>query len=389
LSDRAAGFLRIAVLNPSKGSSGGYQKYMQTLIPLLRDDPRTASLDVYLPLGAWTTGVEESQVTQWPAGDRCRRFPWLKRRLREQRTNVVFIPTARWLDCGDIPVVTMVRNMESLSIPFGGNRPKEAAKNLARAYAARRAVRRSTRTIAVSRYVRDFIIEHWRIDPGSIGVVYHGVDEPPAPRAPRQSQDIRGLSPGAFLFSAGSLRPARGLEDAIEALSTLNRGRRRWKLVIGGEATRETEFYLLRTRHLAEQRGVASDLLWAGQLDASEMSWCFSNCAVFVMTSRAEACPNTLLEAMSHGCLVVSTDQPPMPEFLEDSAIYYQAENGADLGHKLELALEASDEEKARRRTRAAARAREFDWRVTAEKTLSELELAARAGGDPGEQAQP
>jgi glycosyltransferase involved in cell wall biosynthesis len=134
---------------------------------------------------------------------------------------------------------------------------------------------------------------------------------------------------------------------------------------------------------------VASDLLWAGQLDPLEMSWCFGNCGAFVMTSRAEACPNTLLEAMSHGCLVVSTDRPPMPEFLEDSAAYYQAGSGADLGRKLEMALQATEEEKAKRRARAAARAREFDWRITAERTLSELELAARARGDSGERALP
>lgn len=381
--------LRIAVVNPSKGSSGGYRKYLRILLPLLRDDPRTASLDVYSPPRAWAAGVEEFQVTEWPAGDRWRGFSWLKRRLRERRTNVVLIPTARWLDCGDIPVVSMVRNMEPLSVPFGGNRPKEVARNLARAYAARRAVRRSTRTIAVSKHVRNFLIERWRIDARSIGVVYHGVEKPSPPCARQRPATVPDLSPGTFLFSAGSLRPARGLEDAIEALATLNRGERHWKLMIGGEANRESEFYLSRIRRLAEQRGVGSDLVWAGQLDACEMSWCFGNCAAFVMTSRAEACPNTLLEAMSHGCLVVSTDRLPMPEFLEDSGIYYRAEDGVDLGRKLELALEATEEEKAKRKARAAARAREFDWHITAEKTLSELERGIRAGGGLGEQALP
>ena len=78
-----------------------------------------------------------------------------------------------------------------------------------------------------------------------------------------------------------------------------------------------------------------------------------------------------------------------MPEFLEDTAIYYDAESGSDLGHKLELAVRASDEEKASRRIRAAKRAREFDWQATAKNTLFQLEKAIWVRGDSGERVQP
>ncbi len=54
------------------------------------------------------------------------------------------------------------------------------------------------------------------------------------------------------------------------------------------------------------------------------------------MTSRAEACPNTVLEAMAHGAVSISTDQQPMPEFYGESAAYYRATDAAQLASQIE-----------------------------------------------------
>ena len=63
----------------------------------------------------------------------------VKSKIRETALYVVFVPTARWIDCGQIPFVTMIRNMEPLSIPFGGNSLLGAFKNVDRAYSAKKA----------------------------------------------------------------------------------------------------------------------------------------------------------------------------------------------------------------------------------------------------------
>ena len=95
-------------------------------------------------------------------------------------------------------------------------------------------------------------------------------------------------------------------------------------------------------------------MVWAGQLTEPEMAWCFGHCEAFVMTSRAEACPNVALEAMSHGCRVVSTSQPPMPEFFGEAAAYYRGGDARDLARAVRGLLGESPE--ACRNRREAAR---------------------------------
>jgi glycosyltransferase involved in cell wall biosynthesis len=127
---------------------------------------------------------------------------------------------------------------------------------------------------------------------------------------------------------------------------------------------------------LAEDRGVTRRILWAGQFGATAMSWCFRNATRFVMTSRAEACPNTVLEAMAHGAVAISTDHAPMPEFFGDAALYYRQRDAADLARRVNESLELTDEEAMRLHERAIARARQFTWEATARNTAEELRRA-------------
>lgn len=370
--------MRIAIVNLTQGGlSGGYRKYLQQLVPLLESDRRVSGLDVFVPTEV--RGVPElaqMPLHAWPARDARTGYVWLKERLRQLAPDAILIPTARWLNCGSVPVMVAVRNMEPLTVPFEGNSLPEGIKNIARAYVARKACKRATRVMAVSEHVRDFLIEEWNVASQKIGVVYHGV----GPVAARENADkpkaLQSIDSGSFIFTAGSLRPARGLEDIIKALGILRRNGRRSVLVIAGEVNPGTAFYREQMQRLAVQSGVATDVHWAGQLNSQEMSWCFYNCASFVMTSRAEACPNVVLEAMAHGCLCVSTRQPPMPEFFRDFANYYEPGDAEGLAEQLMTIADLSDFEKQGKRSAAINRSRGFNWSATAFATVSELELA-------------
>lgn len=338
------------------------------MLPLLRAHPAVSRLDVFMP-PQMATGGERT----WPHGDELRGYRALRASIAALAPDVLFIPTARALRVGRIPVVSMIRNMEPLEVPFGGNTIPEGMKNVARALVARFACSRSERVIAVSRHVRDFLVERWRVPASRLGVIYHGIDPLPASELepPAGAAAMRGRR---FVFTAGSIRPARGLEDAIVGLAAVPSD---VHLVIGGKVDRGAERYRAQMEQLAQDRGVASQLVWAGQLDAGGMAWCFRNAAAFVMTSRAEACPNTVLEAMAAGCVSVSTDHQPMPEFFGDAAVYYRERDGEDLGRQLAATLAAGDDVKRSLSERALARARDFTWEATATATVAELQRAA------------
>ena len=360
--------LHIALLAITRGRlSGGFTKYLGHLVPLLRKQSGVSAVDVYVP-----PEIATPDEFTWPAGDDLRGFRSLRRAIVERRPDVVFIPTARVLRAGEIPVVTMVRNMEPLEVPFNGNAMTEGLKNVMRAAAARFACRRADRVIAVSNHVRDFLVERWRVPADRIGVIRHGVD-PAADAEPPMPPVLAPLAGKRFLFTGGSIRPARGLEDAVCALPSLADA---VHLVIAGSVDRGAEHYERAMRQLANELGVAPRILWAGQLKADAMSWCFRNAAAFVMTSRAEACPNIVLEALAQGAVSVSTDHPPMPEFFDDTAVYYRERNADDLAARLVETLAVPESERGRLRERARERARAFTWEATARGTVAELQRA-------------
>jgi glycosyltransferase involved in cell wall biosynthesis len=349
--------MRIALLTLTRGAvSGGYAKYLREIVPRLRAHSEVEELHVYVP-----PALANADPT-WRTWTTVRS---LRSEVAAQRPDVVFIPSAFHVDFGSIPVVTMIRNMEPLERPFAGNAPADAIRNAARAAMARRACRRSQRIIAVSNHVRDFLANRWKIDPASIGVVYHGVDVPPA--------DFGGTTPVAalkdppFLFTAGSIRPARGLEDLLGLPHAI---------AIGGAVDSGATRYAARLRRAFQHAGTRVN--WLGRLTPAEMSSYFASAQLFIMTSRAEACPNTVLEAMAHGCLSVSTDQPPMPEFYGDTALFYRRGDRSDLARAVEEALRLNPSSAADLRERARLRAARFPWTATVEGTLRELRRVMR-----------
>jgi glycosyltransferase involved in cell wall biosynthesis len=356
--------MRIVVANlTSGGLSGGYRKYLRRLMPLLASDRRVTVLTVLVPAGSLVEldpAIDVLTVDRSAAG--LGEFARLTTRLRP---DVVFVPTARTAAFGTTPVVTMVRNMEPLEAPFGGNAWREGLRNLARAWEARRACRAARRVIAVSNHVRQVIVSRWGLDQGRVATVYHGVDTPDVERTEPRA-DARTL------FTAGSIRPARGLEDVLRALPLVGPD---VGLVIAGTVDPGCEAYAARLRALCDRTGVADRVTWVGGLSETDMVRTFRRSAAFVMTSRAEACPNTALEAMSCGVPSVSVDRPPMPEFFADAALYYPTGDAPALAHQIRSLFMSPTRMDDLARA-AAGRAGAFTWTGTRDRTLDELEQA-------------
>jgi len=340
--------MKIALLTLTRGSvSGGYAKYLQEVVPRLAAHTEVEAIRVYVPR---EMASRDASYLPWQT------LGALRREVVAWKPDVVFIPSSVTLDAGGIPIVNLSHNMEPLERPLAGNAPVEALRNLVRAAVARQALRRARRIIAASNHVRDFLVARWRIDPDRIGVVYHGVDLPPDTVRPAALQDV-----GEFLFTGGSIRPARGLEDLADVPGVV---------AIAGSADPGTVRYARRMRR------ELGNAVWLGKITPAEMAWCYENARLFVMTSRAEACPNTVLEALAHGCLSVSTDKAPMPEFYGDAALYYRGGDRRDLARAVGEALRLSPAAAAELREKARARSRHFTWDRTTEATVRELRRA-------------
>jgi glycosyltransferase involved in cell wall biosynthesis len=133
--------------------------------------------------------------------------------------------------------------------------------------------------------------------------------------------------------------------------------------------------YERRLRSEDRRLGVDDRIIWAGQLDSQQMGWCYQNCFAFVMTSRAEACPNTALEALSYGCRIISTTKDPMPEFFIDNARYYVPRSASDLAKQILEAMTVPDETGRPPYADALQRASFFRWSDTASQAVEQMQL--------------
>lgn len=368
--------MRIAVVNLTAGGlSGGYRKYLQNILPLMAKDERVAALEVYMPAGhsdiCKSTALTLHSI---PADNMTINKAWLRNELEVRQPDVVFIPSAIWINCGQAPLVTMIQNMEPLVVPFRGNPLKERFKNIARYMANLYTCRKADRVIAISKFVKTYLTEKWRIEPDRIGLVYHGIDLTAQANTDNRAT-VESLNSLPFVFSAGSIRPARGLEDIIRALAILNRDQT-VHLAIAGNVDPGMVSYLNKLNNMAMNSGISKRVHWLRKLNDAEMAWCYSQCSAFIMTSRVEACPNIVLESMANGCVCVSTETHPMPEFFSDSALYYPSKDFSALARQIQSALSMGDAERAAMSLAAKAIASKFSWEVCARKTVDELQRA-------------
>lgn len=366
--------MRIAVVNLTAGGlSGGYRKYLHNILPLMAKDARVKGLKVFLPAGNDNLILGSTVIVHSiPSFNTLRKVSWLKSEIAKWQPDLVFIPTARGLECGDIPVVTMIRNMEPLVVPFGGNPLRECIVNIGRIIIARQACRKADRVIAVSDYVKNYLVEKWNIKEHQIGVVYHGIDSDPD-QSGNSERTVALIESFPFLFTAGSIRPARGLEDIIRALAILNT-EQPVQLVVGGKVDPGMESYFIKLKKMATNLGIAEHIHWLGKLNDSEMAWCYSHCDAFIMTSRVEACPNIALEAMSYGCVGIASENPPLPEFFGASALYYPPKDSTTLAKQIEVVISMGQDEREKMSSTAKDTASRFSWEICAQKTVGELQ---------------
>ncbi len=369
--------MRLAIINITGGGlSYGGLKTMNSLVPRLIHSPRVKEAHVVVPqkVAKLSSPSEQNSFT-WSNSDMILRYCALKQEIKKLAPDVIYIPNAAWINFGTIPIVVMVRNMEALAKPFGGNTAPIMIKNLLRMFRAKIACQQATRIIAVSEFVREFLVNKWNIPSRKIDVIYHGVDTTSLEDMV-VPEILAGQNKQEFLFTAGSLVSYRGLEDIVKAMSILKNKSVPHKLFIAGASLKDTSGYEKKIKYMVDREGVASSIIWLGQLSMAEMAWCYYHCQAFIMTSRLEACPNLVLEALSQGCINISTLHPPMPEFFKHGAFYYNAGRPEELEKLILKVIGLSASKKEEMRKTALTIAERFSWAIATEKTLDCLQRA-------------
>ena len=363
--------------------SSGYRKYLLNTIPRMVTHPRVEKILCASP--------EKLRVQDWfnyfsnIEFVNCKPFqlfhiadPALHRSLVSFKPDVIFVPVERFFRFNEVPVVNMIQNMEPFVSSINGNPLIERIRLRIQYIEGKKAIKRSSRIIALSKFVWDFLLTRWKIPSEKISLIYHGIDDERKKNGHRPNSIPENWY-GQFIFTAGSIRPARGLEDLFLAMEHLvSQGSNTVRLVIAGEVGPRMTGYHKKLKSWILKHNLSSKICWVGGLNDKEMTWCYMSCQAFVMTSRVESFGMIGGEAMAHGCICISADNPCLPEIFRDVAIFYPPKDGEALSDSIQTVLTWGDNQRKVMSEKARKRAAEFSWDVCAKKTVAGLVKAVK-----------
>lgn len=293
---------------------------------------------------------------------------------------------------GGIPMVVTIHDLVWAVFP----RDMRLVRRLAESVLMPAAVRRAARVIAVSNATAGDLLRYIPRSRGKVDVIHEApvplMEEAP-PTAGAGRTDVPGAAPqipgidspidagsgsavssigGApYVLFVGSTHRRKNLRGLLRAYARLPEDlKMTYKLVVAGADAWGGDI-----RKTIRECGLAGRVLRTGYVGRAELSALYRGASAFIMPSLMEGFGLPILEAMSCGVPVLTSDCTALSETAGDAALKVNPRSDAEISAGLIRIL--TDE--ALRRTlvsRGRARVAEFSWRKAADETLAVFHAA-------------
>jgi glycosyltransferase involved in cell wall biosynthesis len=244
---------------------------------------------------------------------------------------------------------------------------------------------RAHRIICVSRSAEDDLLTFFPTAAGKTQVIYSGHDLERFARGIAASRPVvddvlrkQGISTNRpYLFVLGAIEPRKNIAGILRACEVLRRHNPRldFQVVFAGDLSGQPKLRQLLKR--ARRYFPVHMLRYIGDEDAAIVA---GQAKAFLYPSLWEGFGIPMLEAMTAGALVVTSDTSSMPEVCGPHAIYCDPYDTRDMADKFLQCLTMDEEERRERTTAAQQHSSAFTWRKTANELLSVLEDQFAAG---------
>ena len=238
----------------------------------------------------------------------------------------------------------------------------------------------SDRIIAVSESTKNDLINFYKIDPARIEVIYSGSTN----SAYAEDVDIDKFKkeknlPNRFVLFLGKLEPRKNVANLIRAFNLFKShgrgtnqinamGGKDYHLVIAGDKGWMHQDIFKEV----ERSPYKSKIIFTGHIGDEERFSYYRAADVFVYPSFFEGFGFPPLEAMSCGTPVITSRNSSLPEVVGDAAIMVDPYDIDELEFWISKLLE-DETLKAILVAKGRERAKHFNWKATAQKTLDIL----------------
>ena len=230
------------------------------------------------------------------------------------------------------------------------------------------AARQAQRILTVSEASKRDIIHFFNVPPEKVVVVYNAIEErfaqTPSGDAIERVRERYQLN-HPFVLYVGNIKPHKNLVRLIEAFAELRRrGFDELKLLIIGDEISK----LPALRRAVHSHKLHKHVRFLGYLEDETLASLYRLASVFVFPSLYEGFGLPPLEAMASGTPVVTSNVSSMPEVTGDAAVLVDPYDVHSIVEGIERVLRGP-ELSAELRRKGFARAREFSWERSVERT--------------------
>ena len=234
--------------------------------------------------------------------------------------------------------------------------------------------------IAVSKFAKREISQHFNIPEQKIYVVYHGVGDAFLDALDRSFPSNR-VNPDVpeqpFILSVSNLHPHKNYANLIKAYKILReRYSCQHKLVIIGAATNKE--YFKRLRNLIYELRLFNDIMFIPGMPNDKLPFWYSSADVYVLPSLHETFGMTILEAMACGTPVVASNISAIPEIGDKSALYFNPNDPEDIAVAIWKVI-SNPGLRGKMVELGKQRVANFSWENTVRKTLVVIQKAYEA----------
>lgn len=222
--------------------------------------------------------------------------------------------------------------------------------------------RRARRLLTVSAFSGGELAERLGIAPERFTVIHNGCDHLDDILPDDAILSKHNLQKDGYLLVVASQSAHKNLQNLFAALRQVESPVR--VVAAGGSFSRVFQ--------AGEQTVLPSNVQMTGYIHDRELKALYQNALGLIFPSLYEGFGLPILEAMRHGCPVLSSNTASMPEVAGDAALYFDPRQPQDMARCLTHFL-ADPNLRADLRERGCARAASFTWAVAAQKTLDVL----------------
>lgn len=167
-----------------------------------------------------------------------------------------------------------------------------------------------------------------------------------------------------YILYVGTAFPHKNLQRLVEAFGLLAQANPDLCLVLAGKK----ETYYQQLADYISDKNYADRVIMTDYVNDAELKWLYENAQAYVFPSLSEGFGLPGLEAMAHGCPVVSSNATCLPEVYGDAAVYFDPTDVNDMADKINSVLK-DPKLRSKLIDEGTRQVSKYSWRRMAEQT--------------------